>query len=324
MTSHRSFFARRSTLNVFTTFSATSTLLLASALPATAQTRPQLEINAPSGNYRLVWDTGTVYKIYKEDAKSQIAEKDYIGSANIQTKQLMPAGPNYAENEKVLEEVRAAGQTMHAYPPPNSAPGTFASPPPTTTEATPPPTPPPTPPSTPPSSGKSGYAGYVAGKTSAPSGAVGTVPTVSAVTFDEAAHSTIVPMPDNAIVTFVNEDVDIAYGGRPMFVLRHQKGSAGRFMERSILHPNSSGSSLSGGGVEFLHAGGGIFYDSGMGTEGDSQVNSQVLQAKKLSQLVVDAVASVRQVPGHEAFTPPAYSTYETISKYRLRSDGSR
>ena len=70
--------------------------------------------------------------------------------------------------------------------------------------------------------------------------------------------------------------------------------------------------------------GGGIIYDSGMGTNADMQVNSPVLKAKQLSKIAVDAVADVRQVPGHENFTPPGYNTLKEISQYRLRSDGSR
>ena len=81
---------------------------------------------------------------------------------------------------------------------------------------------------------------------------------------------------------------------------------------------------MSGGGVEFLREGGGIIYDSGMGTNSDMQVNSPVLTAKQLSQIAVAAVADVRKVPGHESFTPPGYNTLKEISQYRLRSDGSR
>ena len=88
--------------------------------------------------------------------------------------------------------------------------------------------------------------------------------------------------------------------------------------------PDSSGGSLSGGGEEFLLEGGGIIYDSGMGTNQDMQVNSPVHTAKQLSKIAVDAVADVRQVPGHENFTPPEYNTLKEISQYRLRSDGSR
>lgn len=146
----------------------------------------------------------------------------------------------------------------------------------------------------------------------------------SAIRFDDANHSVIVPRPDGVTVTFVGEDVKIAGFRRMNYIVRHQKGSAGRFLERSLGHSDSTGSSLSGGGMEFLFDGGGIIYDSGMGTNADMQVNSPVLKAKQLSKIAVDAVADVRQVPGHENFTPPGYNTLKEISQYRLRSDGSR
>ena len=55
---------------------------------------------------------------------------------------------------------------------------------------------------------------------------------------------------------------------------------------------------MSGGGVEFLREGGGMIYDSGMGTNSDMQVNSPVLTAKQLSQIAVAAVADVRRGSG--------------------------
>ena len=158
--------------------------------------------------------------------------------------------------------------------------------------------------------------------TAAPGNASGT--TAAEVHFDDATHTIIVPRPDGVLVTFVGEDVKIAHFRKLNYVLRHQKGSAGRFLERSLGHSDNVGGSLSGGGVEFLREGGGIIYDSGMGTNRDMQVNSPVLMAKQLSQVAVDAVADVRRVPGHENFTPPGYNTLKEISQYRLRSDGSR
>ena len=146
----------------------------------------------------------------------------------------------------------------------------------------------------------------------------------SAIRFDDATHSIIVPRSDGVTITFVGEDVKIAGFRKLNYTVRHQKGSAGRFFERSLAHSDSAGGSLSGGGEEFLLDGGGIIYDSGMGTNQDMQVNSPVLTAKQLSQIAVAAVADVRQVPGHENFTPPGYNTLKEISQYRLRSDGSR
>ncbi len=164
----------------------------------------------------------------------------------------------------------------------------------------------------------------------APGGASPSVPaggsatSVPAIRFDEAAHSITVPRPDGVTVTFVGEDVKIANFRRLNYIVRHQKGSAGRFFEHTLGHPNAEGGSLSGGGEEFLREGGGLIYDSGMGTNADMQVNSPVLTAKQLSQVAVDAVADVRRVPGHENFTPPGYNSLKEISQYRLRSDGSR
>ena len=87
----------------------------------------------------------------------------------------------------------------------------------------------------------------------------------SAIRFDDAAHTIIVPRPDGVTVTFVGNDVKVANFRRGNYVLRHQKGSAGRFLERSVDKPNAVGGSVSGGGEEFLRDGGGIIYDSGMG-----------------------------------------------------------
>ncbi|MGB8770528.1 MAG: hypothetical protein WCC92_12985 [Candidatus Korobacteraceae bacterium] len=160
--------------------------------------------------------------------------------------------------------------------------------------------------------------------TSSPSPVKEVATPASAIRFDEATHSIIVPRPDGVTVTFVDQDVKIAGFRRGSYILRHQKGSAGRFFERTLGHSDAAGGSLSGGGVEFLREGGGIIYDSGMGTNADMQVNSPVLLAKQLSQVAVAAVADVRQVPGHESFTPPGYNTLKDVSQYRLRSDGSR
>ncbi len=157
---------------------------------------------------------------------------------------------------------------------------------------------------------------------SAPPG--GSETPASAIHFDNATHTITVPRPDGVMVTFVGEDVKIAGFRRLNYILRHQKGSAGRFFEHTLGHPDAAGGSLSGGGVEFLREGGGIIYDSGMGTNSDMQVNSPVLTAKQLSQIAVAAVADVRKVSGHESFTPPGYNTLKEISQYRLRSDGSR
>src|SRR5581483_6222447 len=145
------------------------------------------------------------------------------------------------------------------------------------------------------------------------------------IRFDDANHTITVPRTDGMTVTFVGQDVRIDDARGPEFVLRHQKGGTGRFLERTFDHRNDIGGSLSGGGIEFLHASGGNIYDSGMGTYGGTvQEDSRVRTAKQLSIIAVDAADAVRTIPGHEKFTPPGYNTLKEISQYRLRSDGSR
>ena len=148
-------------------------------------------------------------------------------------------------------------------------------------------------------------------------------PAAGPIHFDDATHTITVPRPEGVTVTFVGEDVKIAGFHRQTYILRHQKGSAGRFMESTVVHPSRAGGSISGGGEEFLLEGGGLIYDSGMGGY-NLQENSQVLLAKQLSKIAVDAVADVRQIQGHESFAPPGYNTLKEVSQYRLRSDGSR
>ena len=108
------------------------------------------------------------------------------------------------------------------------------------------------------------------------------------------------------------------------YIVRHQKGTAGRFLERNLAHSDSTGASISGGGAEFLVEGGGIIYDSSIGTNQNMQVNSPVFTAKQLPKVAVDAVADIRQMPGHESFAPARYNKLKEISQYRLRSDGPR
>jgi hypothetical protein len=153
--------------------------------------------------------------------------------------------------------------------------------------------------------------------------ATGAVP-ITAIMFDDVARSVAVPRPEGITVTFIGEDTKITGFHGAAFILRHQKGTSKRFIEGTLLSNTRSGGSLSGGGVEFLREGGGLIYDSGMGTAGNMQESKQLLIAKQLSQVAVDAVGDVRKMPGHESFTPPGYSSLQEISKYRLRSDGSR
>lgn len=132
-----------------------------------------------------------------------------------------------------------------------------------------------------------------------------------------------VPRTDGMIVTFTGEDVTIGGANGPMFVLRHKHGSVGRSFEQALDHRNAVGGGVAGGGIEFLHAGGGLIYDSGMGGY-DLQETSGVRMAKQLALVAVNAVDAVRQVPGHSNFKPTGYKDLKEISQYRLRSDGSR
>ena len=143
----------------------------------------------------------------------------------------------------------------------------------------------------------------------------------SGVKFD--GDTVTVPRSDGMVVTFAQEDVTIAGARGPMYVLRHKKGSVGRTFEQSLDHRNAVGGGIGGGGIEFLRAGGGLIYDSGMGGY-NLQETSGVRMAKQLALVAVDAVNAVRQLPGHAGFKPSGYKNLKEISEYRLRSDGSR
>lgn len=108
-----------------------------------------------------------------------------------------------------------------------------------------------------------------------------------------------------------------------MYVLRRKKGSVGRTFEQALEHSNATGGGIAGGGVEFLRAGGGLVYDSGMGGY-NVQESPGVRQAKQLALVAMDAINAVRQMPGHSNFKPSGYNALKEVSTYRLRSDGSR
>jgi hypothetical protein len=136
-------------------------------------------------------------------------------------------------------------------------------------------------------------------------------------------NTVTVPRTDGMLITFAGEDVTISGARGPMYVLRHKKGSVGRAFEQSLDHRNATGGGIGGGGIEFLRAGGGLIYDSGMGGY-NVQESPGVRTAKELALVAVDAVNAVRQVPGHTGFKPSGYSALKDVSQYRLRSDGSR
>ena len=152
---------------------------------------------------------------------------------------------------------------------------------------------------------------------------MGTRADPSAIRFD--GKTITVPRPNGLTVTFVDQDVEIANARMTVATLRHQKGSAGRFMEGAMQSSSRAGGSISGGGEEFLEPGGRILYDSGMGYNVNTVQESPIsVRVKNLAQVAVAAVDDVRQVPGHEKFTPPGYNDLKEISQWRLRADGSR
>ena len=132
-----------------------------------------------------------------------------------------------------------------------------------------------------------------------------------------------VPRTDGMIVTLAGDDVTISSARGPMYVLRRKKGSVGRTLEQSLGHRSAVGGGIGGGGIEFLQAGGGLIYDSGMGGY-NLQESPGVRMAKQLALVAVDAIEAVRQVPGHAGFKPSGYNALKEVSQYRLRSDGSR
>lgn len=98
---------------------------------------------------------------------------------------------------------------------------------------------------------------------------------------------------------FIGDDVKISgfVGSHTFYGIKQ----AIRVVFLRALYANNVSGTLSGAGVEFLRDGGGVIYDSGMGTGADMQTNKQVL-AKQLSQIAMDAIADVRKVAGHEDF----------------------
>jgi hypothetical protein len=161
------------------------------------------------------------------------------------------------------------------------------------------------------------------GATSAIAADMGTRADPATIRFE--GKTITVPRPNGLTVTFVDQDVEIANARMTVATLRHQKGSAGRFMEGAMQSSSRAGGSISGGGEEFLEPGGRILYDSGMGYNVNTVQESPIsVRVKNLAQVAVAAVDDVRQVPGHEKFTPPGYGDLKEISQWRLRADGSR
>src|SRR5271165_752272 len=283
-------------------------LTLSRVTAATAASAAAIAPAAPTPNAEVKWDDYT-YKFDRSGMMAQVFQDGKVVGTilnmNGQLRILPIPGTDSAKMTKSFEDYQAfsarshSGSTSAAAAAPPPSPGATTATTPTASTFTP-------------SASRGSYQ-------------VTASPTPAAdIRIDDATHTITVPRPDGITVTFVGEDVKIAGFRRLNYIVRHQKGSTGRFLEHSLGHPDSAGGSLSGGGEEFLLDGGGLIYDSGMGTNADMQVNSPVLTAKQLSQIAVAAVADVRQVPGHENFSPPGYNTLKEISQYRLRSDGSR
>jgi hypothetical protein len=132
-----------------------------------------------------------------------------------------------------------------------------------------------------------------------------------------------VPRTDGMTVIIAGDDVTIARGTAPEYVLRRKKASVGRAFEQALSKRNAEGGGVAGGGIEFLRAGGGLIFDSGMGGY-NLQETPGVREAKQLALIAVDAIDTVRNIPGHSDFKPSGYNGLKDVSKYRLRSDGSR
>ncbi len=283
-------------------------LTLTRVTAATAANAAASAPAAPTPNAEVKWDDYT-YKFDRSGMMAQVFEGGKVVGTilnmNGQQRILPLPGTDSARMTKSFEDYQAFSARSHS----GSTSAATAVPPPSPTATN---------------------AATPTASTFTPSASRGSFqvtasPTPAAdIRVDEATHTITVPRPDGITITFVGEDVKIAGFRRLNYIVRHQKGSTSRFLEHSLGHPDSAGGSLSGGGEEFLLDGGGLIYDSGMGTNADMQVNSPVLTAKQLSQIAVAAVADVRQVPGHENFAPPGYNTLKEISQYRLRSDGSR
>ena len=51
--------------------------------------------------------------------------------------------------------------------------------------------------------------------------------------------------------------------------------------------------------------------------------DKMLLLPKQLSQMILDAVARIRGILGHESFAPAGYQAFKDISEYKLKSNGS-
>ncbi|HWZ97561.1 MAG TPA: hypothetical protein VN025_07370 [Candidatus Dormibacteraeota bacterium] len=147
----------------------------------------------------------------------------------------------------------------------------------------------------------------------------------SKILFDDAGQTPTVTRTDGVTVNFLGEQIKIAGYGAQNYLVRHEKSNPGRFLRSTVGGANTRVmGSLSGAGEQFLVDGGGPLYDSGMGIVVGMENDKQLLIPKKLSIIIVGAVAEIRATPGHEKFDPPGYKSLKEISEYHLKSDGTQ
>jgi hypothetical protein len=144
------------------------------------------------------------------------------------------------------------------------------------------------------------------------------------VTFDSSNQPTVA-RPDGVTVAFSEQQVRIGGYNGQNYIVRHEKGNTSRLL-RNAFGPTHLGTGVAGG-EQYLVENGPMFYDSTIG--GVNMANAKygmdknLLLPKQLSQVIVDAVAQVQQVPGHESYKPAGYSDIKQVSQFRLNADGS-
>jgi len=151
-------------------------------------------------------------------------------------------------------------------------------------------------------------------------------PAVSAgVTFSPDNEPTVT-RPDGVTLAFAGKEIKITGYQNRNYILRNEKATAGRFL-RNLYAPTHMGTGFAGG-EQYLIEGGQMFFDSAINgvnvANGTYGMDKPLLLPKQLSQMVMDAVAQVRAIPGHESFAPPGYDAIKQVSQYKLKADGSQ
>jgi hypothetical protein len=146
------------------------------------------------------------------------------------------------------------------------------------------------------------------------------------VAFDNSGLPTV-SRTDGVTVAFADAQVRIAGYQGMNYIVRYEKASAGRTL-RNAFAPSHVGTGIAGEGQQFLIDGGGMLFDSALqgvnAANGRYGMDKNLLLPKQLSQVIVDAVASVNGVAGHESFKPKGYGALKEVSQYRLKADGSQ